>query len=215
MEMAKGSDDNFENEFLCGLIELQYGRKVEKKLKKISSEVRWAKSWPSNKEAFWNAEAFMWGRKVDGSVRETIKKELEHLNGGRNLDLGCGAYSYIPSVGFDISGKMLSFNENLKERVKGSLEGKLPFASGSFDSVTAVFVLNYVENIEGLLLEARRVLKKKGVFAAVLYSGQINEWQRQKEVNHFSFEEWKKKIGKEFLVQSQKEGKLWLFEGLR
>ncbi|MBU0459742.1 MAG: hypothetical protein KJ771_02950, partial [Nanoarchaeota archaeon] len=64
-----------ESKFLSGLIELQYGQKVEKKMRGFAQEVEWAQGWPENKKAFWNAEAFMWERKISREKRELIATE--------------------------------------------------------------------------------------------------------------------------------------------
>ncbi|MEK6938024.1 MAG: class I SAM-dependent methyltransferase [Nanoarchaeota archaeon] len=201
-----------ENQFLSGLIELQYGQKVESKLKKISAQVPWAKGWPKNKVSFWNAEAFMWGHKIQTEKRELITKELSFLRGGNNLDLGCGSYSYLYSVGLDLSPKMLDFNDNLSKKVVGDIEKKLPFKNQGFDSVTAVFVLNYVKNLSLLLKEVARVLKSKGKFVAVLYSKELNDWQRQKEVHHFPVKEWKEILEKaRFKVSVSLNQNIWFF----
>ncbi|MEW5897480.1 MAG: class I SAM-dependent methyltransferase [Nanoarchaeota archaeon] len=184
-----------ETEFFSGLIELQYGRKAVSKLKAIAGKLPWAKGWPADGRAFWNAEAFMWSRKIDKSRRDLISgeisKELLSLKKGKNLDIGCGAYSYVPSVGIDFSEKMLQFNDLCSEKVIGDLEKLLPFPDESFNSATAVFVLNYIRNYRQLLKEVCRVLKKKGVFVAVLSSAGVNNWQKQKEVNDFNKGEWK------------------------
>ena len=203
---------DFENEFLQGLIELQYGQDVAGKLKELSSEVGWAKGWPENKKSFWNAEAFMWNRKVGREKQKLISSELEFLN-GRNLDMGCGAYSYVKSVGFDLSSKMLDFNDNLIEKVQGDLEKDLPFSEESFDSVTAVFVLNYVKNLNGLLSEVKRILSDNGMFVAVLYSGQVNDWQRQKEMNSFDSKKWIEVLSDAgFNVNFYEKQGLWFFK---
>ena len=180
-----------ETEFFSGLIELQYGQNVEKKLSKISKKISWAKNWPEDKKSFWNAEAFMWQRKINQKIRKIIKEEITFLNSGKNLDLGCGSYSYMSSVGFDISEKMLIFNENCFEKIVGDLEKRLPFEGDSFNSITAIFVLNYVRNYQQLLQEIKRIIQINGVFMFVLYSKEINSWQRRKEVNLFSEERWK------------------------
>lgn len=204
---------NPENEFLKNLIKLQYGIKVQNTLKKQSKKVSWAKGWPKNNKAFWNAEAFMWGYKVDKDVRKLIATELKPLNGKKNLDLGCGSYSYLPSVGFDLSQKMLDFNDNCIQKVEGDLEQKLPFTDNSFDSITAIFVLNYVKNYPELLSEINRILKPKGIFAAVLYSKNINSWQRQKEINKLPKEKWKSNIVQAgFSVKLQEKQGLWFFK---
>ncbi len=178
-----------ETEFLTGLMELSYGEEVEQKLRALAPLVSWAQGWPNEKEAFWNAEAFMWQYKVGKEVQSIIREEVAHLK--NNLDLGCGSYSYVlSSVGFDLSAKMLSFNDRLKEKVQGDLEKPLPFPDSSFPSVTAVFVLNYVRNYQQLLREIHRVLAPEGTFMMVLSSTPVSEWQRQKEVTTLRREEW-------------------------
>src|SRR3989338_7306111 len=101
MSIIKKPSADPETEFLSGLIELQYGKNVEKELQQYSKKVPWAKGWPLDDKAFWNAEAFMWSRKISKEKRELIKQELEFLAQGKDLDLGCGAYSYVKSIGFD------------------------------------------------------------------------------------------------------------------
>ena len=202
-----------ETTFFEGLIELQYGKKVVNLLKPIAQKISWAKGWPEDDTAFLNAEAVMWGRKIDREKRNLIFKELRFLIGGKNLDLGCGGYSYIPSTGFDFSSEMLKQNEQCTSKVQGDLEKKLPFRVKEFDSITAVFVLNYVRNYNGLLQEVSRVLKPKGIFVMVLYSGELNDWQKQKEVNRFSVKKWKsilKEVG--FKVNFYEKGKMWFFK---
>jgi SAM-dependent methyltransferase len=203
---------NDEDKFLSGLIELQYGQDVINKLVDYAKNVDWAQGWPTDNLAFWNAEAFMWQHKISKEKRLLVKEELEFLSIGKNLDLGCGAYSYLPSVGFDFSKKMLDFNENCSEKVQGDLENKLPFDNKSFDSATAIFVLNYVQNYELLLNEVRRILKKESKFVFVLSSKKINAWQRQKEVNSFSVDEWIKIVEDAgFSVQVKEKEDLFFF----
>lgn len=200
-----------ETRFLQGLIELQYGENVQEKLKRLSMKIPWAKNWPENNKSFWNAEAFMWSFKIDKIVREVISKELSSLQ-GKNLDLGCGAYSYLPSIGFDFSEKMLKFNTNCIKKIVGSLEEKLPFRESSFDSITAIFVLNYIKNYSLLLSEIFRVLKDDGNFIAVLYSKNINPWQRQKEANSFVREDWGRLMGNHnFTVDCYQKDNLCFF----
>ena len=113
-----------ETDFFNGLIELQYGQEDLIEMKKLAQKVSWAKGWPVDNIAFWNAEAFMWQQKIEKEKRELIRRELVFLESGNNLDLGCGSYSYIKSVGFDFSEKMLKFNDNCSEKVVGNLEEK-------------------------------------------------------------------------------------------
>jgi ubiquinone/menaquinone biosynthesis C-methylase UbiE len=184
-----------ETEFISGLIEIQYeqDQKLKDKvseLKDLTKNISWAHGWPENNVSFWNAEAFMWQSKIDKEVRELISSMLREICKEKVLDIGSGAYSYIPSVAMDCSQKMLDFNENAVERVLGNLEHELPFNDGSFDYVTAIFVLNYVKNIRLLLTEVKRVLKDKGKFVVVLAANKVKDWHRQKEVNSWSKEKW-------------------------
>ncbi len=179
-----------ETQFLSGLLELQYDTADIPSLTKLSSSICWAKGWPVNNHAFWNAEAFMWSKKIDKTIRKIIEDELAFLSTGRNLDLGCGAYSYLHSVGFDLSEKMLQFNERCTQKVIGDLEEKLPFADASFDSATAIFLFNYVNNYHQLFLEIKRILRQNGNFVMILSATPINEWQKQKEVNSCSARDW-------------------------
>ncbi len=201
---------DLETDFFNGLIELQYGQEDLRRMKELSEKISWAQGWPENNLAFWNAEAFMWQRKIDKEKRELIEEELAFLDGKRNLDLGCGAYSYLKSVGLDFSEKMLKLNEKCTEKIVADLEKKLPLENNSFDSVTVIFLLNYVKNYSSLLLEIKRVLKDKGNFVMVL--GNVNHWQKQKEINGFDFNEWKEvleKVG--FNVNCYEKEGLWFF----
>ena len=214
--------DGSEEQFLEGLLELQYGQNVVRKLIDCSSSVSWAHDWPKNDISFWNAEAFMWSRKIEKKVKKLITIELTSLlnlpltssltasSNQKNLDLGCGAYSYIPSIGFDFSSKMLEFNENCNQKVRGNVEEKLPFENKSFDSITAIFLLNYVTNYDLLFREVKRILKDNGTFVMILKNGMVNEWQRQKEVSSFSKEEWQSLLQNFFNVHiSTKENLLF------
>lgn len=213
MEHIDGYADP-ETAFLCELIKLQYGAAMKSRLQELSSQVPWAKGWPEDRQAFWNAEAFLWKRKIPRAIRDFIERQLQPLASGKNLDLGCGAYSYVPgSMGFDCSEKMLLLNERCQEKVKGSLEKPLPFADSSFDSVTAVFALNYVQNIDPLLLEVQRVLKQKGLFISIFSTTPVGDWQRQKEAQAWSRQKWQVALEKHFLVESKEEKGLWLFQG--
>ena len=109
---------------------------------------------------------------------------------------------------------MLQFNEQCTERVVGDIEEGLPFSDSSFDSVTAVFLLNYVKNYSLLMNEVYRVLKQKGVFVGVISAQGVNEWQKQKEVTTLLIEEWKnvlQEVG--FSTRSEEKEKLWFLWG--
>lgn len=203
-----------ETEFFTGMMELHHGLQVEQKLKLVAEKVSWARGWPENTTSFWNAEAFMWKHKISKEKRDLITRELGFLIGRKNLDLGCGTHSYILSaVGVDISEKMLLFNDNCQGKVVGNLEETLSFKKNSFDSVTAIFVLNYVQNYIGLLKEITRVLILEGVLVMVLSAAEINEWQKQKEVNSFTSKQWISVLEKTgFTVDFYEKEGLWFFK---
>lgn len=204
-----------ETEFFLRKLELDYGdERAEEGLKKISTRISWLNGWPENKKAFWNGESFMWGNKISKETREMIKEELKFLvESKKNLDLGCGSFSYVGSVGFDIAEKMLLLNSNLSEKVVGDLEKELPFEDKEFSSVTMVFILNYVENYFGLLNEVFRVLENDGKLVAVQPAEEVNSWQRQKAVNKLDFKEWKMILEKAgFEVNFYEKGKLGFFK---
>ena len=176
-----------ETQFLQGLIELQYNQADIPKLTKIAP--KWAQGWPEDKQAFWNAEAFMWSHKINQQTRELILKEIQFLH-GKNLDLGCGSCSYIPSIGFDISKKMLQFNDNCTQKIIGNLEKPLPFENNSFESITAIFLLNYIQNYSQLLQQIFRILQNGGHFIIILSSQQVKEWHYQQQQNNLTNWQW-------------------------
>ena len=148
--------------FFSGLIELQYGKDVEKELKIIAEDVSWAKGWPDNIISFWNAESFMWRHKISKEARDLIAGELSFLKGGKNLDVGCGAYSYLSSVGFDISEKMLLLNGHCTEKVRGDLEGALPFHDSTL-TPSLRFCPELCVRLSSVPQEIKRILRPDAV----------------------------------------------------
>lgn len=100
------------------------------------------------------------------------KKRLEKI-----LDLGCGEGDFlkicygkrIECYGADISSYAL---KKARKRIKTQLKKldlekeRLPWPAGFFDAVTAFDLLEHLHSADLLLAEARRVLKKEGVFFA-------------------------------------------------
>lgn len=223
-----------ETGFFLRKLEFDYGdKKAEEKLKEPSKKISWLEGWPEDKKAFWNGEAFMWRNRISKEKRELIRKEPGFLEkkdkqkdgsgkkdkkksrekSEKNLDLGCGSYSYVKSVGFDTAEKMLLLNENLIERVKGDLEKRLPFEDKVFNSATMVFVLDYITNYLDLLREVFRILEKKGQLVVVQSAEEVNIWQRQKAVNRFGFKKWKRILEETgFEVIFYKKEKLGFFK---
>ena len=189
-----------ENQFFLRKLELDYGnKKAVDEIKTLSKEISWLKDWPKSRKAFWNGESFMWGNKVSKGRRDLIKQELSFLDkmqvGSRNqnnLDVGCGSHSYVTSIGYDISERMLRLNDNLVDRFVGDVEKKLPFDDNHFNSVTIVFLLNYIRNYSNLLNEVYRILQEDGKLVVVQPKEKVNSWQRQHTINNLGFKKWEK-----------------------
>jgi SAM-dependent methyltransferase len=102
-----------------------------------------------------------------------VVDSLGPLEGRRVLDLGCGKGRFAAHltrqgaevVGLDLSGRMLAQAVGL-DRVRASAK-RLPFAVATFDAVVAIEVIEHVGNVEGVLDEARRVLRPGGRLAIV------------------------------------------------
>ncbi len=203
-----------EDRLLLQLLELQHGAIEIADVEITANQVSWAKGWPLKKEAFWNAAAFMWQRKIDSEKRELIQKELKkHCKAEKkNLDIGSGSYCYLPSVAFDCSEKMLAFNETAFQKVIGDLEKKWPFNEKKFDCITAVFVLNYLTDLEFVFSEVRRVLISGGKFIVVLSATGVSDLHQVQEKKQLSFDGWKQRFLKDFyLLESYKKEDLWFF----
>lgn len=165
--------ENLKDNFFQLMIEYPYLKSREKKKVLLQKAMNFAeripefKGWPHDDKSFWNAEAFMWNTKIDKELRQAIKNELVFRVGEKNLDLGAGNIVYTPNtVALDYSSEMLKLSD-APTKVEHNLEKPLPFGDGMFDSLTAVFVLNYIENIHGLINEMYRVLKLGGKLSIV------------------------------------------------
>lgn len=103
-----------------------------------------------------------------------IKKMLNTVSANNVLDVGChgGRLTYelqkrLPEAkiyGIDISKQAIAFAQKKYKQISfqvGRAE-KLPFAPKSFDLVTCLEVLEHVPSPHKVILETRRVLKKKG-----------------------------------------------------
>ena len=160
-------EEQWRDLFYQTLMELDYTQDESRREKRIEQATRYSdrvpnlNGWPDDLQAFWNGESFGWSKKIDTDVRQAITDDLAHLD-GYNLDIGGGSMLYMPgSVVMDISEDMLTLND-AASKVHGSAEEPLPFERELFDSVTMIFLVGYIKNVEQLFHETHRVLKNGG-----------------------------------------------------
>lgn len=103
---------------------------------------------------------------IRSKLYKIIQKKSKELNGNL-LDFGCGQKPYLDLfdhvlnyTGVDIQE---SGHNHLNSKIDVFYDGKkLPFNDNSFDSIFASEVLEHVYNIDEILNELNRVLKKNG-----------------------------------------------------
>ena len=94
------------------------------------------------------------------------------MPGSRLLDVGCGAGAFAEAAqpsyqevrGIDISSEavLLARQRGVDAHEADIGTGRLPFGDGTFDTVVALSVLQYVVDLPGALAECRRVLRPGG-----------------------------------------------------
>lgn len=89
---------------------------------------------------------------------------------GKVLDIGCGIgdmLRYRPgTVGVDVNARNVAWCRSLGLDARQMEPDRLPFADADFDGVMLDNVLEHLERPEPLLLEAKRILKSRGVIVA-------------------------------------------------
>ncbi len=122
-----------------------------------------------------------WGRYADQRQRQLLVHMCEPQPGEQVLDVGCGTGRYLQwfaemglePTGVDNSAEMVQV---ARQRLAGSGEEghvlladgtDLPFADDSFDLVTAITVLEFVEHPDRLIAEMLRISRDR-VFLGVL-----------------------------------------------
>jgi SAM-dependent methyltransferase len=170
-------------------------RRIEKKIKRLdkkdAAEFRklHAEEDLQDEKMFWDMISYTWESKIPEEIRKAIKKRLSKLKGD-NLSLGCGCCPYVKdSVLVDFSEQMLKFAEGKEKHIVDLNKAKLPFSDNSFDSVTMVFVVDYLNNLDKLLKEVKRVLKKDGKLIVVNSKKPIDKFYRRHEKKHYSSDE--------------------------
>ena len=121
----------------------------------------------------WSAVAAEWSRlwgSVSDPVRERLIAEAGIGRGSRVLDVGCGSGEFIRmlasrgayAVGVDPAPGMVALAGAWARLTDAE---HLPWPDATFDVVTAVNALQFVDDLDAALAEARRVLVPGGLIA--------------------------------------------------
>ena len=111
--------------------------------------------------------------------------------GRRVLDLGCGTGTMLGHLrrfgaveGIDADQRAIEFCRARGEDSVRLLESdRLPFADETFDLVTALDVLEHIEDDQAIAAEIERVLKPRGVLLATVPANPWM-WGAQDEISH-------------------------------
>lgn len=211
-------DKFFHNLFLVNYIKDKARQKqCIKECKKLAEQISDLKGWPDDPTIFWNIESSGWHARLSKEIRHSIRLELNQMinNCDLNLSLGSGCYPYvINSVLLDISEDMLKNVLRFDKKIIYNMNiGCLPFKDNSFDSVSMIFVINYLKNPENVIKEVKRILKKEGRLIIIQSKKQINrlfEIQEKKVWNSIAISRLLRKNGFEVTSSSKKIGDITL-----
>lgn len=141
-------------------------------------------------EDLYTLEEVHWWHKAKRELVSFFLKKYLKSKKEKILDVGCGTGKNVEEFGkfgtvwgIDSSSEAISFckKRELKRILKGDLE-KLPLGNESFDFVTALDVLEHVDD-QIALKEIYRILKKEGVLIATVPAFRFL-WSRWDEVLH-------------------------------
>lgn len=136
------------------------------------------------------------GRLCFAWERDAILEAAVPHSGERALDVGCGTGVFTAEIarsgaavtGVDISEGMLTVarqrftREELVVDLRLGTADRLPFADASFDVVTTVTMLEFVESPHAVVTEMHRVLKPGGRLVVAVLSSQ-SLWALQRRVS--------------------------------
>lgn len=137
-------------------------------------------------------ETAIWQRKAaectEGVIRRQKVFEVLAMSQGQSvLDLGCGGGHLLrelaicvgqkgQAIGIDVSSEQLDAAQIYCDGLPAveliqSDATALPFADGMFDGISSIQVLEYIQDVDSVLAEARRVLKPggKAAFISVMW----------------------------------------------
>ena len=123
----------------------------------------------NNYDAYYQTEV---GRKIDEIEKNIISELLPAVSGISMLELGCGSGHWtqffvekgFKVTGVDISEAMLDIakQKNIDAQFMLADCANLPFANNSFCFIATITMLEFVNDIDKVIKEIYRVLKKGG-----------------------------------------------------
>jgi ubiquinone/menaquinone biosynthesis C-methylase UbiE len=95
---------------------------------------------------------------------EWLERRLRALTSGTVLDAGCGEGRFLPAdgVGLDIDEAPLLIARTRSHRIVRADARALPFTAETFDTAYAIRMLNDTGDVDGVLGEIARVLRRGG-----------------------------------------------------
>ncbi|TWE11449.1 methyltransferase family protein [Rudaeicoccus suwonensis] len=126
-----------------------------------------------------------YGASFAGLCAGTIDDVLGDVDGGRLLDVGCGTGGLVETalargidtygVDADAESLVLASRSGPGRLCQGRLP-QLPFADGSFETVTANFVINHVRQPRSAATELARITAPGGRVVATIWPAGRTEW---------------------------------------
>lgn len=115
------------------------------------------------------------------NLAKRIIKDLDYQN---CLDIGCASgfmlskiaeFKKASYVGVDIYDKAINYAKKRYPHIsfKKASASKLPFKDNSFDLILCYETIEHVEDPQSCLKEAKRVLRKNGIFILTMDSGSL------------------------------------------
>jgi SAM-dependent methyltransferase len=137
---------------------------------------------------------------LESFLKEIIQNLKSKIQNPKILDVGCGTGANLEMLrkfgeaeGVDVSDEALEFCKSKGLKAHKGLAESLPFEDASFDLVTALDVVEHLDNDLDGLKEMRRVLKKEGR-ALMFVPAFMFLWGVQDDISHHRIRYTKKQI---------------------
>lgn len=137
-------------------------------------------------------EKHWWFRAKKLIVLDQISKFLPAKSGAKLLDVGCGSGLMLNSLaelgstsGMDMSDEAVKFSQEIFSGTvkKGSLPDAVPYEIETFDLITALDVIEHIDDDVGALRSMRSLLVSGG-HAIITVPAYMFLWSKFDEINH-------------------------------